>query len=287
MRLVSYKRNDQILPGLLSEPAAGIFPLEKIGYTSALAFISAGEASWEAAAGRAKSADTAELFPLSDVTLVAPLPRPGKFLCIGVNYRDHSTETKLALPSVPEVFAKFTNSIIGDGATIEIPAATKQPDYEAELAVVIGKTCRRVAAEDWQQFVFGYTIVNDVSARDVQFATSQWSMGKSFDTFGPIGPSIVTKDEIPDPHTLQIKLSIDGEVLQNSNTNQLIFNVPRLIAYISSIITLDPGDIISTGTPAGVGFGRKPQRWLRPGETMRTSIEGIGELRNPIVAGRD
>jgi 2-keto-4-pentenoate hydratase/2-oxohepta-3-ene-1,7-dioic acid hydratase in catechol pathway len=203
-----------------------------------------------------------------------------------VNYRDHAAETGLQQPKVPEVFAKFSSSIVGDGATVVIPTATKEPDYEAELGVVIGQTCHRVAAEDWEQYVFGYMIVNDVTARDVQFSTSQWSMGKSFDTFCPIGPAIVSKDETPDPHVLDITLSIDGEVLQDSNTSQLIFKAPDLISYLSSIITLDPGDLISTGTPAGIGFGRSPQSWRRPGEIMQIDVEGIGSLTNPVAAER-
>jgi len=149
---------------------------------------------------------------------------------------------------------------------------------------VIGKTARRVEVENWQEYVFGYTILNDVSARDVQLSTSQWSLGKSFDTFAPIGPAVVSKDEIADPHVLDIKLSIDGEVLQHSNTRELIFKVPDLIEYLSNIVTLEPGDVISTGTPAGVGLGRTPQRWLKAGETMTIVVEEIGSLTNPVVA---
>jgi 2-keto-4-pentenoate hydratase/2-oxohepta-3-ene-1,7-dioic acid hydratase in catechol pathway len=218
------------------------------------------------------------------VRLLSPLPRPGKILCVGLNYRDHAIESKMELPKVPAVFTKFSNSVTGHGANVVIPGMTKQADYEAEMAVVIGKTARRVTVEGWQEFVFGYTILNDVSARDVQLSTSQWSLGKSFDTFAPIGPVIVSKDEIADPHVLDIKLSIDGEVLQHSNTKELIFRVPELIAYLSSIVTLEPGDLISTGTPAGVGLGRTPQRWLKAGETMTVEVEKIGALTNPITA---
>jgi len=161
---------------------------------------------------------------------------------------------------------------------------SSQPDYEAEMAVVIGKTARRVAAADWQQYVFGYTILNDVSARDVQLATSQWTLGKSFPTFTPMGPAIVTADEVPDPHALAIKLSIDGETLQDANTRDLIFRIPALIEYISAITPLEPGDIISTGTPQGVGLGRTPQRWLKPGEEVVIEIEKLGTLRNRTTA---
>ena len=159
-----------------------------------------------------------------------------------------------------------------------------EPDYEAELAFVIGKGGYRIPAAAWREYVYGYTIVNDVSARDVQRATSQWSLAKSFPTYCPMGPAIVTADEIPDPHQLAISLSINGETLQDSNTRELIFKIPELIEYISSITPLLPGDIVSTGTPSGVGMGRTPQRWLKPGETVTVTIEGLGSLTNPVVA---
>jgi 2-keto-4-pentenoate hydratase/2-oxohepta-3-ene-1,7-dioic acid hydratase in catechol pathway len=274
MRLVTFLHNQQSCPGLLNIASQTITPLD---YPTALAFIQAGEQAWHAAT-------TATPIPLADVQLLAPLDRPGKLLCVGLNYRDHAVESKMELPKVPAVFTKFSNAITGPGTNVVLPKQTTQPDYEAELAIVIGKRGRNILAADWQQYVFGYTILNDVSARDVQFATSQWSLGKSFDTFAPMGPSIVTKDELTDPHALDIKLTIAGEVLQHSNTRELIFKAPDLIAYLSSIMTLEPGDIISTGTPSGVGFGRTPQRWLRPGESMTIEIEGIGTLTNPIVS---
>jgi 2-keto-4-pentenoate hydratase/2-oxohepta-3-ene-1,7-dioic acid hydratase in catechol pathway len=235
------------------------------------------------AAARLNSSSARDLVPIEKAKLLAPV-RPWKILCIGLNYRDHAVESKMEMPSVPTVFAKFTSAVIGPGAPIAIPRITQRPDYEAEFAVVIGKTAKNVARGNWQDYVFGYTILNDVSARDIQLATSQWSLGKSFDTFAPIGPHIVTADEVPDPHSLDIKLSIGGEVLQHSNTRELIFRVPELIEYISQIITLEPGDIISTGTPSGVGLGRTPQRWLKPGEEVVIDIEKIGTLRNPVIA---
>jgi 2-keto-4-pentenoate hydratase/2-oxohepta-3-ene-1,7-dioic acid hydratase in catechol pathway len=165
-----------------------------------------------------------------------------------------------------------------------LPKVSKSPDYEAEFAFVVGIGGRHIAAEDWKKHIFGYTIVNDVSARDYQRATTQWLMGKTFDTFAPMGPWIVTADEIADPHNVNIQLEIDGEILQNSNTRELIFKIPDLIAFLSSVFTLEPGDIVSTGTPAGVGAARKPPRFLRPGEEVTVKIEGIGELTNPVVA---
>jgi 2-keto-4-pentenoate hydratase/2-oxohepta-3-ene-1,7-dioic acid hydratase in catechol pathway len=284
MRLVSFVWNEKSAVGLLSATQDQVFPLDALGFSDALSFLASGEQVWKKTASEANAASTAKLMPLADVRLLAPLPRPGKILCVGLNYRDHAIESKMELPKVPAVFTKFSNAIVGHGANVIIPRMTQQADYEAEMAVVIGKKARRVEAKDWQEYVFGYTILNDVSARDVQLSTSQWSLGKSFDTFAPIGPAIVGKDEIEDPHVLDISLSIDGEVLQHSNTRELIFKVPDLIAYLSSIITLEPGDVISTGTPAGVGLGRTPQRWLKAGETMTIAVEAIGTLTNPIVA---
>jgi 2-keto-4-pentenoate hydratase/2-oxohepta-3-ene-1,7-dioic acid hydratase in catechol pathway len=191
----------------------------------------------------------------------------------------------MELPKFPTIFPKLPSSVIGPEDPVRIPSLTQQPDYEVELAIVIGKPGRNIAKENWLDHVFGYTILNDISARDIQLATSQWTMAKSFDTFCPLGPAIVTADAVPDPHNLDIQLSIGGEVLQHSNTRELIFKAPDLIAWISSITPLMTGDIISTGTPAGVGLGRNPQRWLRPGETMTAAIEGLGQLINPVVAG--
>lgn len=222
--------------------------------------------------------------PLDQARLLAPILSPPRIFCIGLNYRDHAVESNMQIPSVPTVFLKLASAIIGPGAPIVLPINSQQPDYEAEFAVVIGRGGHRIAADDWKDHIFGYTILNDVSARDVQLATSQWTLGKSFPTFCPIGPAIVTADEIPDPHALDIRLEINGEEMQHSNTRELIFGVPQLIEYISSITPLEPGDIISTGTPAGVGLGRKPQRWLKPGETVTVEIEGLGRLTNPTVA---
>jgi 2-keto-4-pentenoate hydratase/2-oxohepta-3-ene-1,7-dioic acid hydratase in catechol pathway len=219
------------------------------------------------------------------VKLLAPLPDPPRIFCIGLNYRDHAVESKMEIPKVPTVFLKLPSALVGANAAIELPSISSQPDYEAEFACVIGKGGSRIARDAWQEHVFGYTILNDVSARDVQLSTSQWTLGKSFNTFAPLGPAIVTKDEIADPHALDVKLSIDGEVLQHSNTRELIFKLPDLIAYISSITPLQAGDIISTGTPAGVGLGRTPQRWLKAGETITIEVSGLGSLVNPVVAG--
>jgi 2-keto-4-pentenoate hydratase/2-oxohepta-3-ene-1,7-dioic acid hydratase in catechol pathway len=234
------------------------------------------------AAGVSSNGD-GPFYKLADVTLLAPIPRPPKFICVGLNYRDHARETGMEIPTVPTIFSKFTNVVIGPGAPVVLPRISKRPDYEAEFAFVIGAGGRHISAADALNHVFGYTIVNDVSARDFQMVTSQWLMGKTFDTFAPIGPWIVTRDEIADPHALDISLEIGGEVLQHSNTRELIFGVPALIEYISSVVTLEPGDVVATGTPAGVGFARKPPRYLRAGDEVVIRIQGIGELRNPVI----
>ncbi len=187
------------------------------------------------------------------------------------------------IPAVPTIFSKFNNAVIGPGAKIVLPRETAKPDYEAEFAFVIGTGGRYIKAEDWRKHVWGYTCVNDVSARDLQLATSQWLMGKTCDTFAPMGPWLVSADEIGDPHNLAISCSVNGERLQNSNTRELIFGIGPLVEYLSSAIRLEPGDIVSTGTPAGVGFSYKPPRWLRAGDEVVVEIEGIGALRNPVV----
>jgi 2-keto-4-pentenoate hydratase/2-oxohepta-3-ene-1,7-dioic acid hydratase in catechol pathway len=224
------------------------------------------------------------VFPAASVHLLAPVPRPPKLICVGLNYRDHAAETNAKIPEVPTIFAKFSNVVIGPGEAIVLPKNSRKPDYEAEFMFVIGTGGRHIAAEDWKQHVFGYTVFNDVSARDYQVATSQWMMGKTFDTFAPMGPWLVSADEVPDPHSLDIKLTIGGETLQHSNTRELIFKIPELVAFLSSVVTLEPGDVVATGTPSGVGFARKPPRYLQPGEEVVVAIQGLGELRNPVVA---
>jgi acylpyruvate hydrolase len=223
------------------------------------------------------------LFRLDEVRLAPPVPRPAKIICLGRNYRAHAAEANMEVPKVPELFSKYLNTLIGHGDAIVIPPTTTQVDYEAELAVVIGKRGRHIVEADAMSYVAGYTIFNDVSARDYQFRTSQWMAGKTFDTFGPMGPWITTRGDIPDPHALGIRLEIGGEVLQDGTTADLIFSVPAVIAYISTIVTLEPGDVISTGTPAGVGFVRKPPRFLQAGESVRITIDGIGTLENPVA----
>lgn len=281
MHLVNFQHGDMIEFGVRRDRF--VRSLASAGYRSEAEFFAGGEAALTAAQ-RLLAESNAEQIALSEVQLLAPVLKPGKILCVGLNYRDHAEESHMEIPKVPTIFVKLPNAVIGPGADIVLPLNSTQPDYEAELAAVIGRGGRNIRAEDWEQHVLGYTILNDVSARDVQLATSQWTLGKSFDTFAPMGPAIVTTDEICDPHALDIQLSINGEVLQHSNTRHLIFKLPELIAHLSAVIPLEPGDVISTGTPAGVGLGRKPPRWLKPGEEVVVRIEGVGELRNRTVA---
>jgi 2-keto-4-pentenoate hydratase/2-oxohepta-3-ene-1,7-dioic acid hydratase in catechol pathway len=203
-----------------------------------------------------------------------------------LNYQDHATESKMVVQAVPTIFMKLASAITGPDGDIVLPANSTQPDYEAELAVVIGQSAKNVTRDNWRECVFGYTILNDVSARDVQLATSQWTLGKSFPTFCPIGPWVVTADELTDPHSLDVTLTIGGETLQQANTRDLIFDIPAVLGYISAIVPLEPGDIVSTGTPQGVGLGRTPQRWMRPGEEVAIEVSGIGRLVNRTVAAR-
>jgi 2-keto-4-pentenoate hydratase/2-oxohepta-3-ene-1,7-dioic acid hydratase in catechol pathway len=277
MKLVSFSKADgAVRPGALVADEGLVVDLGS-SYADTLAVVAAGVTSFVQGSAQAGH-------KLSDVKLHAPLANPPRIFCIGLNYRDHAKESGMEIPKFPVVFFKLIPSIIGPGDAIVLPAITKEPDYEAEFAFVIGKGGYRIAAQDAMQHVYGYTIVNDVSARDIQFSTSQWSLSKSLPTFCPIGPAIVTADEIADPHALDVKLEIDGEVLQYSNTHELIFKIPELIEYISSITPLLPGDVVSTGTPFGVGLGRNPKRWLKPGETVTVTIEGLGQLTNPVVA---
>lgn len=221
--------------------------------------------------------------PFEEVEVLAPLTNPGKIVCIGLNYADHANEQGAALPERPLLFNKWKTSIIGPNDPITWPAdVTHQIDYEAELAVIIGKKAKNISASDAFDYIFGYTIINDITARDIQRGDKQWIRGKSFDTFCPIGPIIVTADEIPDPHQLDIKLRLNGETMQDSNTSYLIHKIPQLIEHITRTSTLMPGDIISTGTPSGVGFARDPQVWLKAGDTVEVEIEAIGILRNTV-----
>jgi acylpyruvate hydrolase len=231
--------------------------------------------------------DCAAVLRAEAVTLHAPVPRPGKVMCIGVNYREHAEEQDETPPERPLLFSKFPTSVVGPGDAVRIPPGSVQTDYEAELAVVIGRKGKRIPEERAYDHVFGYSNLNDVSARDYQFPDGQWQRGKSCDTFAPLGPYLATTDEVPDPHALAIRFRLNGETLQSSNTGMMIHKIPALIAAISESITLEPGDVIATGTPSGVGFARTPPVFLRPGDRMEVEIERLGVLANPVAATDD
>jgi 2-keto-4-pentenoate hydratase/2-oxohepta-3-ene-1,7-dioic acid hydratase in catechol pathway len=216
---------------------------------------------------------------------VLPIERPGKIVCVGLNYRDHADEQGVDLPAEPLLFAKWPNSLIGPGEAIAIPPIVTQCDYEAELAVVVGARVKRVSKENALDAVRGYLCANDVTARDLQFSDGQWSRGKSPDTFCPVGPRLVPAAEVPNPHALWIRTSVNGEVLQDSTTANMVFGVDEILSHASQAITLEPGDLVLTGTPAGVGIFRTPKRLLEPGDEVTIEIEGLGTLTNPVVAG--
>jgi 2-keto-4-pentenoate hydratase/2-oxohepta-3-ene-1,7-dioic acid hydratase in catechol pathway len=222
-------------------------------------------------------------YRLSDLEVMAPITNPNKIICVGLNYLDHALESNEAIPTEPVIFTKFRTSLTGTGSPIRLPRVSNQVDYEAELAVVVKKTGKRIPEAEAWEYVAGYTAMNDVSARDLQMRGSQWTKGKVSDTFAPLGPYLVTADEVGDPHQLRIQLELNGKIMQDSRTDQLIFKIPCLISFLSELFTLEPGDIISTGTPPGVGFVRKPPVFLKPGDQVSVIIEKIGRLTNLVV----
>jgi acylpyruvate hydrolase len=249
-----------------------------------VAFLESGETALLLAAQALEKAPLEAAFALDGMLLKAPVPHPGKIIAIGHNYLSHAAQVHAGASKYPIIFAKFNNTVIGPEEPIVIPKLSQQVDYEGELAVVIGRRCKGVQVSDALACVGGYTALNDVSARDYQSLTSQWTVGKSFDTFAPMGPALVTSDEVADPQNLNLRVRIGDEELQSANTRDMIFPIAQLIATISAVMTLEPGDVIATGTPAGIGALRTPPRWLRPGDVVQVEIEGIGVLENPVVA---
>ncbi|MEC4749110.1 fumarylacetoacetate hydrolase family protein [Methylomicrobium sp. Wu6] len=221
--------------------------------------------------------------PFTEVSLEAPVPRPGKYLAISLNYADHIAETGKDRPEYPSFFTKQSTCVIGTGAAIHRPKVSDKLDYEGELAFIIGRRCRHVPVEKAHEVIAGYTIANDVSVRDWQARSPTMMIGKSFDTTGPLGPWIVTSDEIGDPHNLNLLTWVDDELRQHANTSQMLFNCYEMVAYLSAAMTLEAGDVISTGTPAGVGVKMQPRGYLKPGQTVRIEIEGIGTLANSVI----
>ena len=288
MRLVQYSvQGDTRLGVVIADrivdvrKAANSAGLDTKSFTSTLALLEAGN---EALAFVRTLKDESNRVPLSDVHLECPVASR-KIVAVGLNYKDHAIEAGLKIPAAPLCFAKFTSSLSGPFDPIQLPAEDAQVDFEGELGVIIGRNARRVGENDAMRHVAGYVVFNDVSARKWQFDDGQWTRGKSCDTFAPNGPFLVTADEVPDPGAIRITTRLNGEIVQDSNTNQLIFNIPKIVSYFSHSFTLEPGDLIATGTPAGVGFSRKPPVYLNDGDVVEVEIERIGRISNHVQRG--
>jgi acylpyruvate hydrolase len=315
MRLVTYQREGQVRIGaqhdgwIIDLNRAYRAMLQQIGNDDELAvayvrvptdmieLLNGGETSLHAAqqaiayvSGQLTQGEDARLhqqgiIALSDqVSLLPPVLRPGKVLCLGLNYRPHAAEAGMVLPDYPLLFHKSAGSLIGHNQPIVIPRISNQIDYEGELAFIIGRRGKYIPEDAALSYIAGYSVANDVSARDLQLRTSQWTSGKMLDTFGPLGPVLVTSDEIPDPQQLTLRTTLNEQVVQESTTAEMIFRISYLVSYISTLITLQPGDVILTGTPAGVGNSRTPQLFMQPGDTVTVEIEHVGKLTNPVVA---
>jgi 2-keto-4-pentenoate hydratase/2-oxohepta-3-ene-1,7-dioic acid hydratase in catechol pathway len=276
VRLLTYTVGGETAVGVRRDGA--VVPT---GYSDLVALILDG------AEGLARAREAAERSePVEPERVLAPVPRPGKILCSGINYASHKEENPDAVfPEEPFFFAKLPSAVIGPGEAIVIPRPETQTDYEVELALVIGRTATRVREADALGYVFGYTVLNDVSARDIQFKDSQITLGKGVDTFSPLGPELVTADEIPDPQALHVASFLNGEQMQSSPASDMIFSPARLLEFLTAIVTLHPGDVVTTGTPAGVGAFRKPPVWMQPGDEITVEVDRIGRLTNPVVAG--
>jgi len=285
MKLVTFTHNNEARVGAVVDG----FVVDSKNNTkipaTMLEFLSAGSSALDAMQQQIDSGN--DRIAQDQVKLLAPVPRPGKYLAISLNYPDHISETGRDKPEYPTFFTKQGTCVIGHGDAIHRPKVSDKLDYEGELAFVIGKRCRHVPVDKAREVIAGFTIANDVSVRDWQIRSPTFTLGKSFDTHGPLGPWIVTSDEISDPHNLNLKTWIDDELRQDSNTRHMIFNCYEMIAYLSQAMTLEPGDVIATGTPSGVGVKMKPRGYMLPGQTARIEIEGIGTLVNPVIEEPD
>jgi 2-keto-4-pentenoate hydratase/2-oxohepta-3-ene-1,7-dioic acid hydratase in catechol pathway len=279
MRVVSYRGDGGARAGLLTSD--GVLDAGELlgGEAAGVRELIAGGRLEELQRG----SDRTDASPVSGAELLPPLPDPDKIVCIGLNYRSHAAEAGIDPPAQPTFFAKFRNALAPSGATVELPAASEKVDYEAEVAFVIGRRCREVDVADALDAIAGYTLLNDLSARDLQFATPQWMPGKVFDGSAPCGPAIVTPDEAGAPDAISFALDLNGERMQEGDTSDLIFSIPELVARLSRWMTLEPGDIVSTGTPSGVGSVRQPRVWLKPGDEIVISSPSLGELRTTIA----
>jgi 2-keto-4-pentenoate hydratase/2-oxohepta-3-ene-1,7-dioic acid hydratase in catechol pathway len=285
VRLASFELDGKVTAGV--EIGNGYAPFTRLGLPETMREFLALGAEGVAKLKQATSRPGVEPQAASAVKLRAPVPDPRKVICIGLNYKDHARESGAPIPPEPVLFSKFPSAVIAHGDAIVLPGVSREVDYECELVIVIGRGGKNILREDADKCISGYTCGHDVSARDWQLKKpgGQWMAGKTFDTFAPTGPVLVTSDEIGDATKLPIQLRLNGQTMQNSNTSELIFDPRYLVAYISQIVTLEPGDLIFTGTPPGVGFARKPPVYLKPGDVCEVEIGGIGVLRNPVVQG--
>ena len=290
MYIVSYRTQGSWRAGIVRDSllvdVATVNPASHEAPSTVRALLEAGAAAIDQVlrgAQRAFENRSEHLMPLEEVEVGPPVPNPDKIICLGLNYHEHAMELQMSIPQVPTLFAKFRNALCGPTSPIVLPRVSTQIDYEGELTVVIGRRCKEVSEHEALTCVAGYTIMNDVSARDLQLQTSQWTAGKALDTFAPMGPGLVPASYIPDPQTLQIMTRVNGVTLQQGNTRDMIFSVVRTIAFLSSLMTLEPGDLIATGTPSGVGFKRQPPLFLKAGDVVEVEIERIGVIRNLVV----
>ncbi|TAN31774.1 FAA hydrolase family protein [bacterium] len=289
MNLISYAHDGRWRAGF-SENAA-LVPVAACGVqlsacgSEARSLLEAGPDALKAAAAAARkllASGAAGTLRLEELAVGPPVPDPDKILCLGLNYFAHVGEVSMEVPKAPILFPKFRNSLVGPADPIRLPASSREIDFEGELAVVIGRRCKDVSEQDAMSCVAGYACFNDVSARDVQFVTSQWTAGKALDTFAPMGPGMALAEDISDPQNLLLTTRVNGDVMQQASTALMMFSVAATIAFISSLMTLEPGDVIATGTPAGVGFTRRPPVYLKPGDTVEVEIERVGTIRNPV-----
>ena len=284
MRLVTFHGDDGLRLGV--ETDAGVVDVTEAAGDGSSASIrsvaAAGTQGLEQLRQAAASASGA--LPVEQLRLAPAVPDPGKIICVGLNYRKHAAEGGMPVPEQPIYFAKYANSLAGSGEDVVIPAATQKADYEIELVVVMGRPARRVTTEQALDHVFGYATGNDLSARELQMRSSQWMYGKAIDGFAPLGPYVVTTDEVPDPQSLELRCWVNGELRQNSTTKDMVFGVAELVSDLSQIMTLEPGDVIYTGTPEGVILGMAEQVWLQPGDEVVCEIENLGRLVTPLVA---
>lgn len=290
MHIVSYRTQGQWLAGIVHDSllvdVAALYSESYEGSLTVRTLLEAGAAAVERVlqgARRAFENRPGQLRSLDEVEIGPPVPDPDKIICLGLNYREHATELQMGIPRAPTFFAKFRNALCGPASSIVMPRVSTQIDYEGELTAVIGRRCKEVPEHEALACIAGYTIMNDVSARDLQMQTSQWTAGKTLDSFAPMGPGIVPASDIPDPQALQITTRVNGATLQQGNTRDMIFPVSRAIAFLSSLMTLEPGDLIATGTPSGVGFKRQPPVFLKAGDIVEVEIERIGLIRNQVV----